>query len=426
MTHSQIAACWIALALLLIFGAFFSAAETGLMAINRYRLRHKARMKKRSAILILRLLKRPDRLLGMILIGNTIANIFASSITTIVAVHLWGEEGAIAATAVLTFVILIFSEIAPKTVAALYPERIARWVAWPIFGLLKILYPVVWLMNAVSNSVLRLFQIHVTGHTAEPLSREELRTIVHETSGRLPQQYQNMLLGILDLNSVTVNDVMVPQHEIVGIDFDLEIHVIREHLAQTEHDWLPLYRTTIDKIIGMVNMRDVVRAVMTHQFVTKELLMQLAQEPYFIPEATPLNVQLLNFQHENKRLALVVDEYGEIQGLLTLADITEEIMGEFEQDAIENNKLVRLQKDGSYLVAGTITIRELNRITHWQLPTQGPRTLSGLVIEYLEAIPRVGVCVKINDHPMEIMQVRGNTVKTVKVFPSARGTDSEL
>ncbi len=418
MSHHQLLLFDLLLLLLIFLGAFFSAAETGLMSINRYRLRHRARMKKRSAMLILRLLKRPDRLLGMILIGNAFSNIFASSITTLLAIHFWGEKGVIIATILLAFVILIFAEVAPKTVAALYPERISRWVSWPVFFLLKLFYPIVWLINVISNGILRLFRIRVTGHVTEPLSREELRSVVYETSGRLSHQYQNMLLGILDLNNVTVNDVMVPQHEIMGIDLNQDICVIQKQIAKVTYEWLPLYRDNVNHIVGMLYVRDLMLSILSQHAVTKELLMKMVHEPYFIPEGTPLNIQLQNFQQGHQKIALVVDEYGEIQGLLTLVDIVQEIIGEFAKDIAETNKLITLQKDGSYMVDGSITVRELNRAANLELPTQGPRTLSGLIIEYLESIPHEGTCIKINNYPIEIMSVQGNRVKMARVFSS--------
>lgn len=418
MSHSQLLFFDLSLLILVFLGAFFSAAETGLMSINRYRLRHRARMKKRSAMLILRLLKRPDRLLGMILIGNAFSNIFASAITTLLAIHFWGERGVIIATILLAFVILIFAEVAPKTVAALYPERISRWVSWPVFFLLKLFYPVVWLINVISNGILRLFRIRVTSHITEPLSRDELRSIVYETSGRLSPQYQNMLLGILDLNNVTVNDVMVPQHEITGVDLHQNISLIQKQITKTTYDWLPLYRDNVNQIVGMLYVRDLMHAVLAQQVLTKDLLMKMVHEPYFIPEGTPLNTQLQNFQQGHHKIALVVDEYGEIQGLLTLVDIVQEIIGEFAKDIAETNKLITLQKDGSYMIDGSITIREINRAADLHLPTLGPRTLSGLIIEFLESIPHEGTCVKIENYPIEIISVQGNRVKMARVFPS--------
>lgn len=404
------------LALLILLAIFFSAAETGLMAINRYRLRHKARMQKRSAILILKLLKRPDRLLGMILIGNNMANIIASAIATILAVHFWGERGVFVSTIILTLVIVIFAEVAPKTIAAIYPERVAKIVAWPVYFALKIFYPLVWFVNVISNGLLRLLGFKVSSRSSEPLSREELRTVVYETAGRISHPYQNMLLGILDLNKVAVEDVMIPRYDIVGIDVDDSFENIRQQISSSQFDWLPVYRENINQVLGVLHLRDLMKKIISSVEFNKTLLMNELQETYFIPEGTPLNIQLLNFQQSRKRLALVVDEYGEVQGLLTLADIFEEIVGEFTTTIASVNK-AQLQADGSYLVEGAMTVREFNRVSQWELPQTKARTLNGLIVEYLEAIPRPGTTVRIHDYPIEIVQVKENRVKTARVFP---------
>lgn len=425
MSHYHITLLSSMLALLILLSAFFSAAETSLMAINRYRLRHRARMKKRSAILVLRLLKRPDRLLGLILIGNNVANILSSALATLLAVSLFGNEAVIISTLLLTIVVLIFAEVAPKTLAVLYPERVTKLVAFPIFILLKLFYPLVWLINAMANGLLRLFHVNTTSQITEPLSREELRSVVYETSGRLSRQYQNMLLSVLDLNKVTVNDVMVPHHQIIGIDLEWEWSAIQQIIIQSQHDWLPVYRENINHIVGMLHLRELMHTVLVNRVMDKELLIQMAHEPYFVPEHTPLNTQLLNFQRQKKRTALVVDEYGEILGLITLADILEEIVGEFATDMNSTTRLIKGQADGSYLVDASLTLREFNRITQWKLPTQGQRTLNGLIVEYLEAIPHAGTCVLINDYPIEIVFVEENRVKTARVFPRLN-TDEEI
>lgn len=418
MSHFQITVFSIVVVLLVLLSGFFSAAETGLMAINRYRLRHKARMKKRYAILILRLLKRPDRLLGMILIGNNCSNIFASALATLLAIQLFGEKAVIVSTILLTLVVLIFAEVAPKTLAALYPERISKIVAWPVYWLLIAFYPFVWLLNGVSNGLLRLFGVKLTGNMNEPISREELRSVVYETSGRISPQYQNMLLGILDLNKVGVEDVMIPSHEIIGVDLEADWNTIQNQIALCEHDWLPVYRENINKIVGLLHLRELIQNSLSGRVIDKESLLKILHEPYFIPEGTPLNIQLLHFQRQQKRFALVVDEYGEIQGLVTVEDILEEIVGEFKSTVATSGKVLEQQSDGSYLVDGAITIKELNRATQYKLPTKGPRTLNGLIIEYLEAIPRPGVCLRIAQHPIEIVDVKDNRVKVARVFPS--------
>lgn len=418
MNHLHISAFVIPLVLLVFLTAFFSAAETSLMAVNRYRLRHKARMKKRSAVLILKLLKRPDRLLGMILIGSNFANNTATALATILTVSLFGDKQVVFSTIIITFVLLVFAEISPKTLAALYPEKIARLIAWPVYILLLIFYPIVWFTSVVSNGVLRLFGVKLTGDRSEALTREELRSIVYETSGRISRQYQSMLLGILDLNKVSVEDVMIPQHEIVGIDLEDDWHMIQKKLAKSDFDWLPVYRENINQTVGVLHLRDLMRETLLGSELNKEKLKAILQEPYFVPEGTPLNIQLINFQQERKRIALVVDEYGEILGLVTLGDILEEIVGEFTTTVATTGKVIEMQKDGSFLVNGSITIRELNRVTNFKFPTKGPRTLNGLIVEHLESIPNARVCVRIGDYPIEIVEVKENRVKIARIYPA--------
>lgn len=420
MSELQVVLCILFLIFLVLFSAFFSIAETGLISANRYRLRHKARLKKNYAILILRLLKRPDRLLGAILIGNNFSNILASSLATLLAVHFWGDKGAIITTIFLTIVILVFSEVAPKTLAALYPEKVSKIVALPIYILLNIFYPVVWFINTLSNGVLRLFGIKVTARVIEPLSREELRNVVYETTLKSAHQYQNMLLSILDLNKMTVEDVMIPRHEIIGIDLESDWMLIREQLSKSPHDWLPVYRENINDIAGILHLREIMHATIGGELITHENLTKALHEPYFVPEGTLLNVQLVNFQRQRKRIALVVDEYGEIQGLVTLDDILEEIVGDFTTSVAAGSKMIKVQADGSYLVDGAVTVRDVNRVTQWQLPTRGPRTINGLIVEHLETNPRVGTCVQIAHHPIEILEVEDNLVTLARIFPALK------
>ncbi len=417
MSHHYVAGLFVSLVLLVFLSGFFSAAETGLMAVNRYRLRHQAKLKKRYAILALRMLKRPDRLLGVILIGNNAANIVASVLATILATYFLGNEGVVLSTILLTIAILVLAEVAPKTLAAFYPERVVKLVAWPIFISLKVCYPFIWCINGISNGLLRLCRINVSRYAAEPLSREELRSIVYETSSRMPQSYQHMLLGILDLNKMTVNDVMVPRHKMIGIDLNAEWSTTLAVIKRNEHSSLPVYRENMNDIVGVLYARDLNELILTHHTINQELVMRCITEPYFVPENTSLHVQLVNFQQLHQRVALIVDEYGEIQGMLTLVDILEEIVGEFATNAGGSAKLVQPYGEGSFLIEGSVTIRELNRATTWSLPTDGPKTLSGLIIEYLEAIPVEGVCVRIEDYPIEIMRVQDNRVKTARVFP---------
>lgn len=416
MTHYQIILFSFALFFLILLAAFFSAAETSLMAVNRYRLRHKARMKKRYAMRLLHLLKRPDRVLGAILIGSTFANMMASSLATLIAFHYWGDKGALLAAIALTFIMLIFGEITPKTLAAIYPDKVARWVGYPIQFLLRLLYPIVWFANILANSILRLLHVRVGAGAVEPLSREELRSIVYETSGKISRQYQNMLLGILDLNKLTVDDAMVPRHDMVGIDIEQSWEKILEHITQFHQDWVPFYRGDMNQVIGVLYTHDVLRVLLRGTTLNKETLQQFLQEPYFVPEGTPLNVQLNYFQQHHDKIAFVVDEYGEIQGMLTTNDILEEIVGDFNSNMRASKRIVE-QADESYIVSGTTTIREFNRLTGWELPLGGPRTMSGLIIEYLEALPHAGTAILIANYPIEIVQVKANSVKVAHVFP---------
>ena len=386
-----------------------------MMAINRYRLRHLAAKQHRGAKRVSSLLEQPERLIGVILLGNNFVNILASSVATMIAIELMGEAGIAIAAALLTVVILIFSELTPKTVAAFHPEKIAFPVSLIIKPLLKILYPLVWVLNYVSNGLLKLFGI--SGHNNESyrLNQEELRTVVHEAGGIIPKRHQQMLLGILNLENVTVEDIMVPRNEIVGIDFNAPLDAITEQLAISQHTRLPLYHDNIDNVIGMLHLRKLLHLFKHSELFSKEALEKTARELYFVPEGTPLHTQLLNFQRDKQRIGLVVDEYGDIQGLVTLEDILEEIVGEFTTNPDALNLDIHPQGDNTFLVDGSITVRELNRVMEWDLPTDGPKTLNGLILDYLEVIPEAGISLRLEDHPIEIVQMANNAVKMVRV-----------
>ncbi|WP_423062812.1 HlyC/CorC family transporter [Candidiatus Paracoxiella cheracis] len=409
----------ILLILLILLSAFFSGSETGMMALNRYRLRHLARKGDPAAKRTAKLLERPDRLLGIILLGNTFANVFASAVATIIAVHYLGDLGVLISTIALTFVLLIFAETTPKTLAALCPQRVAFPASLPLKILLVILYPLVWFINGVANGVLRLFRIKVKGHMIEPLTAEELRSVVREASGKISSNYQQILLRVLNLGQITVEDVMVPRNEIYGIDITDDWDKILKQLTESEHTKIPIYRENIDQVIGMLNLRSLIGQLPKRE-LTKDRLVKLAKEVYFIPEVTLINRQLLNFQKENRRIGLVIDEYGDIQGLVSIQDIIEEIVGEFAIDIDDVARLVQRQEDGSYLVDGRISLRDLNRLTDWELPIEGPKTLSGLVIEHLEMIPTSGMALRLVGYPMEVIKVSGNTIRLVKVWPEKR------
>ncbi len=401
---------------LILVSGFFSSSETGLMSINRYRLRHLAKKHHGAALRVSELLERPDKLLGIILIGNTFANIFASAVATLIAVRYWGEVGVAATTLILTFVVLIFAEITPKIIAALYPEKVSFTASWPLKILLKIFYPLVFVASGLANGLLQIFRIRRTAEHKMELSHEELRTVVYEAVGKSSNRYQDMLLGVLDLGSVTVEDIMVPRNDIIGIDLDEQWPVILAHLQTCQHTRLPIYHGSIDNVEGILHIRSVLNLIAENKG-SKEELLNAADSVYFIPEGTPLNNQLINFQQQKTRIGLVVDEYGDIQGLVTLEDILEEIVGQFTTDLAASSKDLLPQADGTYLVDGSTSIREINRALNWELPITGPKTLNGLILEHLESIPSSVVCVKIADHPLEVLDIEGNFIKTVKIHP---------
>ncbi len=389
-----------------------------MMAINRYRLRHLAAKNHKAAKRVCELLERPDRLIGVILLGNNFVNILASSIATVIAIDLMGEAGVPIAAALLTVLILIFSEVTPKTIAATNPERIAFPASLIIKPLLQLLYPLVWMLNVAGSGLLKLMGVSQLHEDSHRLSSDELRTVVHEAEGIIPKRHQQMLLSILDLEKVTVDDIMIPRHEIIGIDLNSPLDLIREQLATAQHTRLPLYRENIDNVIGILHLRKTIR-LFEHETISKEDLEKIAKDLYFVPEGTPLNTQLLNFQRHKRRIGLVVNEYGDIQGLVTLEDILEEIVGDFTtnpSDVLSPD--FHPLDDGSYLVDGSITIRELNRAMKWHLPTEGPKTLNGLILEYLEAIPEAGISLRLEGYPMEIMQTGERVIKTVRVYPN--------
>ncbi len=405
-----------ALIFLLLLSAFFSGSETGLMTLNRYRLRHLAKAGHPGAKRALRLLEKPDRLIGLILLGNNFVNILASSLVTVIALRT-GAQGAIAIGAgILTLVVLIFAEVAPKTFAALHPERIAFPAAWIYGPLLKMLFPLVWLVNGIANLVLKLFGFSSEDANHTSLSSEELRTVVNEAGAMIPRRHQKMLLSILDLEKVTVEDIMIPRNEITGIDLDDDWDDILTLLEESPYTRLPVYHGSIDRVEGFIHLRNVIPLMRDDDF-DAEALRKVIREPYFIPEGTPLNTQLLNFQRHKRRYGLVVDEYGDIQGLVTLEDILEEIVGEFTSDPASLSRNIHPQDDGSYLIDGSAHIREINRALGWNLPTDGPRTLSGLIIEHMETIPEPGTSLLLDGHPVEILQTIDNVVKTARVAP---------
>ena len=404
------------LLVLILLSGFFSGTETALMSVNRYRLRHLAREGSTAARMAERLLERPDRLIGMILVCNNFVNSAAAAIVTVMALTLGGEGYAAIAIAAFTAVLIIFSEVAPKTFGALYPERIALPAAVIYTGLLKVLYPIVAVTNLVANGVLRLLGVTRDDASRTSLSSEELRTVVAEASTVIPHRHQRMLMSILDLEKIAVEDIMVPRHEIYGIDISDDWDDIVEQIRDCRHTRIPVYDGNLESLIGILHMKKVARLFALDEF-DRDKLVALARgrEPYYVPEGTSLNTQLLQFQRQRRRVAFVVDEYGDVQGLITLEDLLEEIVGEFTSDTSILHKDVHRERGDSFVVNASASVRTLNRKMGWSLPATGPRTLNGLIVEQMETIPTPGQRLRHGDYSLEILQVTDNAVKTVRL-----------
>ncbi|MCF7986667.1 MAG: HlyC/CorC family transporter [Methylovulum sp.] len=402
------------LALMLLLSAFFAGSETSLMSLNRYRLRHLVKLKHPSAIKTQKLLQRPDRLLGLILLCNNFVNNFAASIATVIAIKLYANEESIIAIATGVLTILMFIlDVTPKTLAAIKPELLAFPAAWIYTPLLKLLYPLVGFINLFVNLLLRMVGVDVKKSHHDSLNKDELKSIISEAETLMPIRYRKMLLGILDLESATVEDIMTPRNEIIGIDLESSMEEIVDRIKSSPHTQLPIYKKSIDRIVGFLHLRKALVDVNNEAF-DKQALINLLSKPVFIPESTPVHTQMLKFKNEKIRIGLVVDEYGDVQGLVTLDDLLQEIVGELITDV---NSAARLQEDGSYLVDANITIRELNRITQWSLPTEGPKTLNGLIIELVETIPDSGIRIDLHGYPVEIIKRDKNAVKLVRFLP---------
>ncbi len=416
MQEIPITALFGVLFLLFLFSAFFSGSETALMALNRYRMRHKAKQGHRGAVLAARLLERPDRLIGLILLGNNFVNILITQIATFIGWRLFADTGVAIATGLLTLALLIFAETAPKTVAALHSERIAYPAAWVYSGLLRVLWPVVWVINLLANGVLRLLGIRMDDRQRASLTTEELRTVVAEAGPLMPAKHQRMLINLLDLERTTVEDIMIPRNEIVALDLDEDWNDVLEQILSGSFTRLPVIEGELDRVLGFVHVRDLLALIHREAFGPDDLR-QAISPPYFIPEGTALNRQLIHFQREKRRIGLVVDEYGDIEGLVTLEDLLEEVVGQFTTDSPTMADDILPQADGSVVVDGGIHLRELNRSLGLNLPLTGPKTLSGLIVETLEHIPEAPVSVRIDDVVLEIVQTKRNTIRTVRILP---------
>ena len=412
---------------MILLSAYFSGTETAMMALNRYRLRHLVRRGNRGAKKADSMLQRQDRLLGVILVGNNLVNFSAATVATVIGFQLMGDTGVLLAPWILTIVFLIFAEVAPKTLAAERPESWALKAVFILKPLQKVLMPAVALVNVVSNALVRPFL--PSSDDDDQLTTDELKTVVVEGATSVGER-QRMLTRILDLESVTVDDIMVPRAEIAAINIDDALNAIMTTVAASQHTLLPIYKDSFDNVLGILHLRRVARLIFNEDFSKADLL-QLTREPYYVPEATPLHTQLFNFQKERQRLALVVDEYGDIQGIVTLEDILEEIVGEFTSDYAANMPEISPQEDGSFVIDGTAVLRDINRALKWDLPINGPKTLSGFVLEHLETIPETNVCLRAGDYRIETRQIKDNIVKSLIIRrqstprPDAEDVDAE-
>lgn len=388
------------------------------MSLNRYRLKHLAKNKHRGAKLTQKLLEKPERIIGLILIANNAINLSAASIAGIICVRIWGDMGYAIATASLTIIILVFAEITPKTLASLHPEKVAFPASFILTPLYRLFYPLVWMVIGLTNGLLKLFGVDTEKARDERINSDELKIIVNDSGALIPKPHQEMLLSILDLEKVTVEDIMVPRSEITGIDIEQEIDQVIKQLKSANHTRTPIYRGDIDEILGFLHARQVVKLItLPAKSLSSDSILDKITVANFVPETTPLNTQLLNFKQNKSRISLVVDEYGDIQGLVTLEDILEEIVGEFTTDFASTNKDIQIEKNGSIIIDGSATIRDINRALNWELPTEGPKTLNGIIVEHMETIPKAGTGLRLLGYPMEILQIQSNTIKSVRIWP---------
>lgn len=418
MEHISTTTLIVSLIVMVVVSAYFSGSETGMMTLNRYRLRHLAKQGNRAARRVEKLLRKPDRLISLVLIGNNLVNILASAIATIVGMRLYGNAGVAIATGVLTFVVLIFAEVLPKTIAALYPEKVAFPSSLLLGPLQIVMMPLVWLLNTVTRILMRMVGIKVDNVVSTALSKDELRTIVNESHSQISQRNQDMLLSILDLEKVSVSDIMVPRNEIVGIDINDDWKAIIRQLTHSPHGRIVLYRDSLDDAISMLRVREAYRLMTEKQEFTKEILLRAADEIYYVPEGTPLSTQLVKFQRNKKKVGLVVNEYGDIQGLITVEDILEEIVGDFTTSMSPTlAEEVNPQNDGSVIIEGGANIREINKAFNWHLPEEEARTINGMLLEVLEEIPANGTRVRISQYDIDILDVQDNMIRQVRVIP---------
>jgi Mg2+/Co2+ transporter CorB len=412
-----------ALAVLLLISGFFSVAETSLMSLNRYRLRHLVKEGHRGARIASALLAKTDKLLGVILLCNNFANAASATLVTLITVELFGEGEWVLmiGTLVVTFAILVFSEITPKVIAAAFPERLGILCSYILYPLLKLLYPVVWFINLFVEGLLKLFRVNINfSDSTQSLTMDELRSIVTDAGHFMPKKNRTILLNLFELEKITVDDVMTAHTQVEVIDFDSPIDDILQRITNSHHTRLPVREGDHEEIIGIIHIRKVINQIRLHQQddnLTKEALREIIEDPYFVPAGTPLYTQIQQFQEKQERIALVVDEYGEFKGLITLEDILEEVIGDFTTQSPSRIGSYRQETDGSWLVDGSSSLRDLNKKLNLNLPLDGPRTLNGLILEHFEDIPEPGTSFRVAEHTLEIIQTQDRIVKSVKIFP---------
>lgn len=402
--------------ILILASAYFSSSETSMMSLNKYRLNHLSRTGHSGARRAKKLLETPDKLIGVILIGNNFVNFLAASIATSIALKVFGNPSPLITALILTMVVLIFAEVTPKTIAALHPEKVAYPSSHVLRILLTILYPAVYLVNTISNALLSVLGISVKENREETqLSPEELRTVVNESNERIPRQRHGMLLNVLDLETVTVNDIMVPRNDIIGIDIEDDLEQILQVMSNSQHTRIPIYKGNLDNVVAILHLRNASKFINMAN-LSKSAILQEAMDPYFIPEFAALHTQLLRFQEKKMRIAIVVDEYGATKGIATLEDILEEIVGEFTTDLASIGEEIHAQDDGKYLIDGTASIRDINRVLGWDLDTDGAKTLNGLLTEILETIPDSSVGINLGKYLAEIIHTKDNVIRTAKIW----------
>ncbi len=409
------------IAFLVLMSAFFSGSETSMMAINRYRLKHLVKEKNKSAKRVSKLLERTDRLLGVILIGNNFTHTLSTALATVVAIRIWSDSAVLAVTVFMTIIMIIFAEVMPKTIAALKPESIAFPSSYLLKPLSKILSPLITLVSFVSNNVTKLIGIDLDNADKDELKPEELRTLLQ--TSRVPKRQEEMLMGIFDMDYLSVNDVMIPKNEIIGIDLNDELEDILRQLQDIDFTYIPCFEDSIDNIQGFLSLNKKAD-FLGYKNQSKQNLKEELQEPLFVPENTPLYKQLANFQSSGKRVGLIVDEYGDIEGIITLRAILEVIVGEITTESIEKMDIMP-QADGTYLVEGGMMIREVNRRLDWELPTEGPKTLSGLILEEIQTIPETNIGLTISGYRIETVLIKDNVIKLAKLEKVEVINDSE-